>query len=225
MRVLIVDDDPPMRDLLVAAVVARGHEVATVADGAAAWIAMVEAPPALVLLDWLMPALDGHALLGRIRGSSATRNAFVLMVTVRDAADDLAMALDAGADDYLQKPFTLKQLSTRLTIAERRIAQDDARRHAQAELARAQWLAGIGQTALAVQHEINNPLAALLGSAALLTSGRVSGDESAVFLRTIMDEAMRIAQVVRRLAELDSPRTVDYVSGRQMLDLRGPGET
>jgi CheY-like chemotaxis protein len=228
MRVLVIDDDPPMRDLLLATIAARGHEVVGVGDGEAAWAAIAGDPRPLVVLDWLMPVLDGHALCRRIRASPVTTNTFVLMVTVRDGSEDLVTALDAGADDYLQKPFTPMQLTTRLQIAERRIAVDVARRRSEADLAHAQWLAGIGQMALAVQHEINNPLAALLGSAALLSDGQVPIEDAPPIVETIVNQARRIGDVVRQLAALDDPRTVDYLKGRPMIDLapaRGRGQS
>jgi signal transduction histidine kinase len=127
--------------------------------------------------------------------------------------------LDAGADDYLPKPVTPEGLATRVIIGERRMAADRARRAAEDALRRAQWVAGIAETAIAVQHEINNPLTALLGHVALLESGVVPTGEERESIRTIADQATRIAGVVRRLATLRDPRSVEYLEGTRMLDL------
>jgi DNA-binding response OmpR family regulator len=172
-----------------------------------------------VLLDWQMPRLDGLELTRRIRGTTTGDRVFVLVVTARDAADDLNSVLDAGADDYLSKPVTPEQLRARLTIAERRMAIDEARRRAEEALARAQWLAGIGQTSLALQHEINNPLAALLAHTELLrdASGLQGPDREQ--LEVIARQARRIADVVARLRQLQAPKAVEYVKGSKMLDL------
>jgi len=149
----------------------------------------------------------------------------VMMVTARGATADLLRLLDAGANDYLSKPLTPEALRARVVIAERRIAIDQARRAAEEALSRAQWYAGIGETVIAVQHEINNPLTALLGNIALLTTGLPNAADEKECIRVIAEQAMRIATVVRRLGSLREPRSVEYVRGSKMLDLSGQDST
>ena len=221
MNILLADDDAVTRRLLEASVRGWGHEVSAVGDGQAAFDAYLHERPSLVVLDWQMPVLDGLEVCRRIRAMEDGRETFVLVLTARDAPDDVHLALAAGADDYMTKPVVPVHLRARLMIAELRIAEGAARRHAEAALARAQWLAGIGQTALAIQHEINNPLAALMGNAELATMDRVSATERTQYLRAVIAQAERIAQVVRRLALLEDPQTVEYHGGMQMLDLTG----
>jgi DNA-binding response OmpR family regulator len=155
----------------------------------------------------------------RIRGHEAGREAFVIIVTARDGRDDLANVLEAGADDYVTKPSSPENLRARLEIAKRRIAQDELRRTAEAELARSRWLAGIGETTIALEHEINNPLSALLGHAELLLMDHGLTDEQQEQLHIIQEQAARIAQVVRRLARLKNPQSVEYLAGSMMIDL------
>ena len=81
----------------------------------------------------------------------------------------------------------------------------------------------IGETALALQHEINNPLAALLGNAALLTAGLAAPNEQGALITVIAEQATRIGAVVKRLASLREPRSVRYVGDSKMLDLSGTG--
>jgi two-component system, NtrC family, sensor kinase len=219
MRVLVADDVELIRLLHDAVLREMGHEPALAADGEEAWAMFQREPFPLVLLDWQMPRLDGLELTRRIRAAPNGDRAFVLVVTARDAADDLNSVLDAGADDYLSKPVTPEQLRARLTIAERRMAADEARHRAEEALARAQWLAGIGQTSLALQHEINNPLAALLAHAELLRDAPgIHGPEKDQ-LEVITRQARRIADVVARLRQLQAPKAVEYVKGSKMLDL------
>ena len=127
--------------------------------------------------------------------------------------------LEAGADDYVTKPASPENLRARLEIAERRIAQDAQRRAAEAESARSRWLAGIGETTIALEHEINNPLSALLGHAELLVMDGGLTAEQLEQLGIIQEQAARIAQVVRRLAKLKNPQSVEYLAGSLMLDL------
>jgi sigma-B regulation protein RsbU (phosphoserine phosphatase) len=107
MRVLVADDSATTRRLIEIAVESRGHELLSTEDGAAAWAAFEVDHPPLVILDWQMPGLDGLEVCRRIRASPFSRDTFVLMVTGRSEGDDVVSALDAGADDYLFKPFTL----------------------------------------------------------------------------------------------------------------------
>ena len=173
----------------------------------------------MLVLDWQMPGLSGVDLCEKVRRSPSGQHTFILMATARGATDDLRRVLAAGANDYLMKPLTPEALATRITIAERHMAVDLERRQAVDALQRAQWLAGIGETAIAIQHEVNNPLTALLGNVALLEDNTMTVEERAQCLRTIAEQAVRIGAVVRRLSTLRDPRSVEYIRGSRMIDL------
>jgi DNA-binding response OmpR family regulator len=224
MNVIIADDDPTMLALIRIVVEQGGHTVvAAVRDGEAAWSAFEAEEVPLIILDWEMPKLDGLGLCRRIR-SSLNADPFILIVTGRKTRDDLLKALDAGADDYLAKPVTSDDFAARLRIVERRIQITGARRQAEMELRKARYLAGIGETSLALQHEINNPLAAMLSHAALLEAGMVEDSEKDEALSTIVQQAKRIGDVVKRLRQIEQPRSVEYLGNTRMLDI-GPGGT
>ena len=166
-----------------------------------------------------MPVMNGLEFLETVRADPRFASVKVMMVTTETEVDQMLKALAAGADEYVMKPASPENLRARLQIAARRIAQDDARRVAEAALARARWLAWIGETTIALEHEINNPLSALLGHAELLLMG---GDLTAgqrEQLDVIREQGTRIAGVVRRLARLKDPRSVEYVAGARMTDL------
>ena len=220
MRVLLADDDVIARTLLCAVLADFDHEVVVAEDGERAWELFQEAPVPLVVLDINMPGLDGLTVCRLIRGHEAGRETFVVVVTARDGRDDLTAVLAAGADDYVTKPTSPENLRARLEIAGQRIVQNAASRAAEAELARSRWLAGIGETTIAIEHEINNPLSALLGHAELLLMEEGGmNDEQKDSLRIIQEQATRIADVVRRLARLKNPQSVEYLAGSRMLDL------
>lgn len=221
MHVIIADDDPTMLAILRAVVEQGGHTVVAAArDGEAAWEAYEKDAVPLIVLDWEMPKLDGLGLCRRIR-ESENPDPFLLVVTGRKTREDLLKALDAGADDYMSKPVTPDEFAARLRIVERRIQITSARKQAELELRRARYLAGIGETSLALQHEINNPLAAMLSHAALLEAGMVEDDEKDEALATIVAQARRIGEVVKRLRQIDQPRSVEYLGNARMLDI-GP---
>ena len=120
-RVLVVDDEPAVRTALERALRLEAYEVELAADGREALDALAGAvPPDAVVLDVAMPHVDGLEVCRRLR--DAGDRTPVLMLTARDAVDDRVAGLDAGADDYLVKPFALKELKARLRALLRRAA-------------------------------------------------------------------------------------------------------
>jgi CheY-like chemotaxis protein len=226
VKVLVAAHDAAVRDLLVGVVAAAGHDVVAASDGDAAWTAFEQDPAPLVILDGALTGVDALTVCRCIRASDVASEAFILVLTERDQPDQLRLALEAGVDDFVTKPLTRDRLAGRLTIAERRIAQDEARRRAEEALARAQWLAGIGETSIALQHEINNPLAALLGHVGLIENDLIEPGEEREVLAVVAEQAHRIAGVVKRLSALRNPQSVEYLrGGSRMLDLRADALT
>jgi two-component system, OmpR family, response regulator MprA len=119
MRILVVDDEPAVRTALQRALSPEGYDVDLAADGAEALDRLAAAPPDAVVLDVAMPHLDGLEVCRRMR--RAGDRTPVLMLTARDAIDDRVEGLDAGADDYLVKPFALRELRARLRALLRRV--------------------------------------------------------------------------------------------------------
>jgi two-component system, OmpR family, response regulator MprA len=117
-RVLVVDDEPAVRRALERALRLENHEVTVAADGEEALDALATTPADAVILDILMPRLDGLEVCRRLRKSGDRTP--VLMLTARDAIDDRVEGLDVGADDYLVKPFALRELQARLRALLRR---------------------------------------------------------------------------------------------------------
>src|SRR3954462_9142076 len=118
MRVLVVDDDTAVRDSLARTLRFEGHEVVTARDGQEALDAVDADEPDAMILDVSMPKLDGLETCRRLRAEG--RVLPVLMLTARDSVGDRVAGLDAGADDYLVKPFALQELLARLRALLRR---------------------------------------------------------------------------------------------------------
>jgi len=118
--VLVVDDDAPIRRMLQRTLTAGGFEIEAVADGGAALARVERSVPDVIVLDVAMPGMDGLAVVRRLR---AKRLAVpILLLTARDAVPDRVAGLDAGADDYLVKPFDPDELSARVRALLRRNA-------------------------------------------------------------------------------------------------------
>jgi two-component system response regulator MprA len=123
-RVLVVDDDPPLRRMLARTLSAEGFDVTVAADGGAALVEVQRAAPDVIVLDVAMPAIDGLSVCRRLRGKGLPTP--ILMLTARDAVADRVAGLEAGADDYLVKPFAVPELVARLRALTRRGRSTDS---------------------------------------------------------------------------------------------------
>jgi two-component system response regulator MprA len=119
-RILVVDDDQKLLKMLSRTLQYEGFEVATATDGREALRKVEEWQPDLIVLDWLMPGLDGIGVVERLR--AARDDTMVLMLTARDAIENRVEGLESGADDYLVKPFAPAELLARVRALLRRRA-------------------------------------------------------------------------------------------------------
>jgi DNA-binding response OmpR family regulator len=120
MRILIAEDDPNSLNLLRKFLEAKGHQVFASGNGLDALEKFQSEKPDLVLLDVMMPKLDGWSVLEKIRETAGTP---VIMVTAKDSTDDKVRGLSGGADDYITKPFDLREVEVRVTAVMRRMTK------------------------------------------------------------------------------------------------------
>lgn len=118
--ILVVEDEAPLLTLLRYNLEKQGFQVDEAADGQEALMRVAEAPPDLVLLDWMLPALSGLEVCRQLRRRPDTRNMPIIMVTARTEDQDAVRALDTGADDYIAKPFVMDALLARIRALLRR---------------------------------------------------------------------------------------------------------
>jgi len=119
MKILIAEDDPVSRCFLEVTLAKWGYEVSAACDGNQAWQALQEDPPAIAILDWMMPGIDGAEVCRRLRASQTQTPAYVIMLTAKTDKKDVVQGLDAGADDYLTKPFDRQELRARIGVGVR----------------------------------------------------------------------------------------------------------
>lgn len=118
--ILVVEDEAPLLTLLRYNLEKQGFRVDEAADGQEALMRVAEAPPDLVLLDWMLPALSGLEVCRQLRRRHDTRDMPIIMVTARTEDQDAVRALDIGADDYIAKPFVMDALLARIRALLRR---------------------------------------------------------------------------------------------------------
>src|SRR5579859_2507156 len=135
LKILIADDDPLSRRMLKSTLERAGYEVIAVEDGTAATEALCEPNgPRLALLDWMMPGVDGPGVVRMVRVRRGQQYVHMILLTSRQAKEDIVAGLDAGADDYLTKPFNPQELKARLRTGERILHLEDTLVEAREEM-------------------------------------------------------------------------------------------
>lgn len=124
-RILIVDDEPAIREMVAFALRKGEYEPVHAADAREAQIAIADKVPDLILLDWMLPGTSGLELARRWRREALTREIPIIMLTARGEENDRVGGLEAGVDDYVVKPFSARELLARIRAVMRRAREDD----------------------------------------------------------------------------------------------------
>jgi signal transduction histidine kinase len=192
-RVLVADDNADMRAYITRLLDAQ-HDVVAVPDGAAALEELFENGADLLVTDVMMPVMDGFQLVQRVRGEPRLSTLPIIMLSARAGDEASVEGLEAGADDYLVKPFSARELQARVRT---NLELARLRREAEEQASQARKMDAIGHLTGGVAHDFNNLLAAVIGSLDLMER-RVAGDERAMRL---LNNAMQAARRGARLTE------------------------
>jgi signal transduction histidine kinase len=232
-RLLLADDNADMRDYL-GRLLAQDYQVQAVADGQAALAAIQACPPDLVLTDLMMPGLDGFGLLQRVRADERTRSLPFILLSARAGEEARVEGLDAGADDYLTKPFSARELLARvrsqLEMARLRREAEQAARLNQERLEKivARRTAKLQETvselehfSYAITHDMRGPLRAMQSFASLLEE-EFAGNQSPLsrqYCQRIKTAANRLDQLITD--SLDYSKAVRQDLTLEPVDLGG----
>ncbi|MDM9385568.1 ATP-binding protein [Chlorogloeopsis sp. ULAP01] len=208
-RILIVDDNADMRDYLMR-ILSEYVEVEAVADGAVALAIVTERVPDLVLSDVMMPQMDGFGLLKALRADARTKEIPIILLSARAGEESVIEGLQAGADDYLIKPFSAQELITRVNT---HLQMGQLRSEA---LHQERTTSRMKDKLLAeVSHELNAPLVAILGWTRLLRSSTPNPTMLMKALETIERNATVQAKLIRDLLDISR-----ITAGKTNLDLQ-----
>jgi CheY-like chemotaxis protein len=120
MKILIAEDEPVSRRIIQSLVGKWGYEVVVTENGMEAWEALQrEKGPLLAILDWMMPGMDGVEICRKVRQKADFKPVYIILLTARDHKEELAAGLRAGADDYITKPFDVRELRARIQVGQR----------------------------------------------------------------------------------------------------------
>ncbi|OWK39836.1 ATP-binding protein [Fimbriiglobus ruber] len=214
-RIVLADDNADMREY-VARLLSVRYEVTAVADGEAALAAIHRSPPELVLSDVMMPRLDGFGLLARLRADPRTASVPVVILSARAGEEAKVEGLDAGADDYLVKPFSGKELLARVraTLETARLRQDSAHRE-QRERSLKEEASRKDAFIAMLAHELRNPLGPIRNAVQLLGVQRDTATAERVremierqvgHMARIVDDLLDVSRVARKKVELRRER-------------------
>lgn len=186
MKILIADDDIPVRKMLAKMIGSCGYEVITAGDGDTTWDSIIREKPDIAILDWMMPGYDGISLCKKVRSEPNLPYVYIILLTSKNQNDEILAGFNAGADDYIIKPFDKDMLISRIAVGSR-VANYEKQLHEKNEklqrystemkelaeersrqLVHAERMATIGMLSAGIAHEINNPAAFIAGNIQIL---------------------------------------------------------
>ena len=194
-KILIVDDAVDTVELLKKRFRSEGYDTAEAYDGEEALKKVEEYNPDLVVLDVMMPKLDGYQVCQRLKVNENTKYIPVLMLTAKGEVENKVKGFEIGADDYLAKPFDYKELSARV----KSLLTIKASREKLVEEERSEALEKMMDE---VVHEIRNPLASIGGFAKRVHDRLPEGDTNKKYMEMIMDDVLKLENMVKQLVDL-----------------------
>ncbi len=212
MRILIAEDDFTSRTMLRGVLTKWGYEVISTCDGEEAYDALQQSDaPQLVVMDWEMPGMDGAALCRKLREQDRKEPLYLILLTSKGDRGDIVEGLDAGADDYIPKPYDSAELRARVNVGRRVIALLN-------EMREREKLQGVIEMAGAVCHELNQPLQVVSGFSEILLQKIQQGDPNSLIIKNIQDGIDRIGKLTQRIMKITQYQSKPYLK-RRIVDI------
>jgi len=214
MKILIAEDNVTTRRILETILVKWNYDVISACDGNDAWEKLQENdPPKLIILDWMMPGIDGIEICRRLRRKDSVDPMYIILLTSRDEKNDVVEGLGAGADDYISKPFDTEELRARIDVGRRVVDLQTA-------LLEKEKLQVIFEMTGAICHELTQPMQAISGNSELMLMSIQKDDPLYRNVKTIKDQIDRMGDITRKLKRVTRYKTKDYINSK-IIDLDG----
>ncbi len=211
-NILIVDDAPANLRVLVEMLM-ESYEISVSTNGPeAVEIATSKNIPNLILLDIVMPEMDGYEVCSILRENSKTKDIPVIFVTANTDDDTLQAAFDSGGTDYVRKPVNRIELLARIKSA---LTQQELTR----KLVEEEKLEGVLEMAGAVCHELNQPMQAISGFSQLLAMEMVENDPKYEYVTIIKNQIDKMGEITKKLMRITKYETVDYIESTKIIDI------
>lgn len=207
MKILIVDDDRTSRMMLKAVLQKWEFEVIEAENGLEAWQLLSKADfPRLLIMDWMMPGLTGPELCRKISAEHDRELFYILMLTAKGERQDLIEGLNAGADDFVAKPWNNEELRARINVGHRMLSLQEL-------AAKRQKLQGVLEMAGAVCHELNQPLQVAMGYADMLLLDLDQNDPKKEQLQRIVESVEKMGELTRKIMNITDSGSISYIEG------------
>ncbi|HUI28636.1 MAG TPA: response regulator [Candidatus Acidoferrales bacterium] len=218
-KILIVDDDANARMILNQLLVKSGYEVREATNGKEAFEMAKEFMPDVMILDWMMPEVDGEQLAMRIKNDPTLRFTYIILLTAKGEINDKVRGLQAGADDYISKPAPHQEVLARVESGMRM-------RSLYKEIQQLTKRLAVLELAATVGHEINNPLNVIYLALDMMRKyiKLKEYDKLEKGIELIAETAERLRKITRRFVELRDPQSTSYIDNLNMIDLRDEKE-
>ncbi|MGO9481673.1 MAG: response regulator [Candidatus Kryptoniota bacterium] len=213
-KILIVDDDANARMILNRVLSKAGYETQEAKDGKEALQAARGYKPDVMIIDWMMPKMDGEQLAIRIKKDPTLRFTYIILLTARGDVEDRVRGLEAGADDYITKPAPHQEVLARVQSGVRV-------RELQNEIEQLTRRLAVVELAATVGHEINNPLNVIYLALDMMRKSlkQKEYDKLEKGIQLITETAERIRLIARKFVELKNPQSTSYIDSLRMIDL------
>jgi len=212
MKILIAEDNVTTRRILKTILVKWNYDVVSACDGNEAWQKLQEKdPPKLIILDWMMPGINGVEICRRLRQADHMEVMYIILLTARDEKNDIVEGLGAGADDYIAKPFDTQELRARIDVGRRVVELQTA-------LLEKEKLQVIFEMTGAICHELTQPMQAISGNSELMLMSIQKNNPLYRNIKAIKEQVERMGDITRKLKRVTRYKTKDYINSK-IIDL------
>lgn len=213
MRVLIADDDMLTRRILLRLLDKWGYTTIAAGEGKTAWeILNSSEKPDLAILDWDMPGKSGPEICKDLRKTDPSGITYLILLTVKNLREDIISGMEAGADDYIVKPFDFEEFRVRVQAGERIIRLQKA-------VTENEKMQSLLELAGAICHELNQPFQVISGYAEVSLLSLSKDNPLYENIQVIKEQVDKMGKITKKLMKITKYETLEYLPGKRILDI------